>query len=481
MCYVPGAKAEWQAEGMNDAAIRDLSLAAMARAIRSGGLSPVELTGAHLESIAGSGPFAIAYLEVFADEARAGSAQAETEIERGEYRGPLHGVPVALKDLCDVAGRRTTAGSLVLDDAPKDADSEVARRLRAAGAVILGKTNLHEFAFGPSSVNPHYGTPPNPWDPKRVPGGSSGGSGVAVGLGMAAGAIGSDTGGSIRVPAAHCGITGLKPSFGLVSRRGVWPLSMTLDHVGPMARSAMDCALLLSVLAGYDPGDPYSEDRPPQDYTASIGAGIRGRRIGVPVNFFFDDLEPDVERLVRWGIEELRSLGAEIVEIEMPWAKSPLGAGRRLVPVEAAWIHRRHLADPEIMRRIGKDVAELMRRGVGVEASDYYGWLDRRMEIARLADELLQTVDLVVTPTAHRTAGLIAETETIAYHSVLAFTRVFDITHQPSISVPCGFDAGGLPVGLMLSGRRWNDALVLRAAYAYQEATDWHQRRPPAF
>jgi aspartyl-tRNA(Asn)/glutamyl-tRNA(Gln) amidotransferase subunit A len=208
---------------MNESAIRDLSVDAMVGAIRSGELSPVELTGSYLEGIVGSGRFAIAYLEVFAEEARARARTVEEEIGRGEYRGPLHGVPVALKNLCDVRGQRTTAGSLVLDDAPKSDDSEVARRLRAAGAVLLGKTTLHEFAFGPSNVNPLYGTPPNPWDWDRVPGGSSGGSGVAVSLGLAAGAIGSDTGGSIRVPAAHCGITGLKPRFGLVSRRGVWP------------------------------------------------------------------------------------------------------------------------------------------------------------------------------------------------------------------------------------------------------------------
>ena len=452
----------------------------MAAAIRSGELSPVDLTDAHLDRIAAAGPFAIAYLEVYAEESRAAARAAADQIARGEYRGPLHGIPVALKDLCDVKGRRTTAGSVVLDDTPKTEDSEVARRLKSAGAILLGKTNLHEFAMGGSSVNPHYGTPPNPWDPTRVPGGSSGGSGVAVARGMAAAALGSDTGGSIRVPAAHCGITGLKPTFGRVSRRGVWPLSMSLDHVGPMARSALDCAHLLTVLGGYDPGDPYSENRPPQDYTDGIRAGIRGRRIGVPANFFFDDLEPDVERLVRAAIEDLRGLGARIVEIEIPWAANPLGDDGRFVPVEGAWVHRRRLEDSQIAARIGRDILDRLHHGYAVPAADYHQWSNRRVEIVRLGDELLQEVDLIATPTTHRTAGIIAETQTLAYRRILSFTSVFDITRQPSISVPCGLDSGGLPVGLMLTGRRWRDDLVLRAAHAYQQATDWHGLRPPS-
>ncbi len=463
---------------MSDLDLCYLDIEGMAAAIKSGELSPLDLTEAHLERIAEAGPFAVAYLEVYAEEARARARAAADEIIQGDYLGPLHGVPVALKDLCDVKGRRTTAGSLVLDDTPKTEDSEVARRLRAAGAILLGKTNLHEFAMGGSSVNPHYGTPPNPWDPTRVPGGSSGGSGVAVARGMAAGALGSDTGGSIRVPSSHCGITGIKPTFGLVSRRGVWPLSMSLDHVGPMARSALDCALLLNVLAGYDPGDPYSVDRLPEDFTDGIRAGIRGRRIGVPTNFFFADLEPDVERLVRAAIEDLRDLGATIVDVEMPWAEDPLGDDLRFVPVEGSWVHHERMEDPEIAARISKDVLKRLRHGAGVDASLYQEWMNRRAEIVRLGDELLKTVDLIVTPTAPRTAGIIAEIDPLNYRSVLALTSVFDITHQPSISAPCGFDGAGLPVGLMLSGGRWNDAFVLRAAYAYQRATDWHKRRP---
>ena len=468
-----------QGDQVNDQDLCYLDVGAMAAAIKSGELSPVDLTDAHLRKIEAAGPYTVAYLEVYADEARDRARAAAYEIARGGYLGPLHGIPVALKDLCDVKGRRTTAGSVVLDDAPKTEDSEVARRLRAAGAILLGKTNLHEFAMGGSSINPHYGTPPNPWDPERVPGGSSGGSGVAVARGMAAAALGSDTGGSIRVPASHCGITGIKPTFGLVSRRGVWPLSMSLDHVGPLARSAMDCALLLNVLAGYDPGDPYSADRLPEDFTDGIRAGIRGRRIGVPANFFFDDLEPDVERLVRAAIEDLRDLGATIVDLEMPWAEDPLGDDRRFVPVEGSRVHRERMEDPEISARISKDVLARLRHGAGIDASLYHEWMNRRVEIVRLGDELLQTVDLIATPTTPRTAGIIAEIDPLSYRSVLALTSVFDITHQPSISVPCGFDAEGLPVGLMLSGRRWNDALVLRAAHAYQEATDWHGRRPP--
>jgi aspartyl-tRNA(Asn)/glutamyl-tRNA(Gln) amidotransferase subunit A len=464
---------------MTDSDLCQLDLSEMAASIKSGALSPPELTGAHLDRIAAAGPFASAYLEVYAEAARADARTAADEIANGDYRGPLHGIPVALKDLCDIKGRRTTAGAVVLDEIPKTEDAEVTRRLKAAGAVILGKTALHEFAIGGTGINPHYGTPPNPWDPTRIPGGSSSGSGVAIAAGLAAGALGSDTGGSIRVPAAHCGITGHKPTFGLVSRRGVWPVSMTLDHVGPMARSALDCALLLNALAGYDAADPYSADRPPVDHTDGLRAGIRGRRIGVPGNFFFDDLELDVERLVRAAIEELRRLGAQIIDVEIPWAEFPLGDDRRFVPVQGSWVHRQRIEDPELSDRIGEDVLDRLHRGYAATAADYHGWANRQMEIVRLADQLLQEVDLIATPTTHRTAGVTAEIDTREYGRILTFTAVFDATHQPSISVPCGLDSSGLPVGLMLSGRKFDDSLVLRAAHAYQQATDRHTRKPP--
>ena len=459
----------------------NLSLNDMASEIRSGNVSPVELTEAHLNRISNAGPFANAYLEVFSEEALNCAQEAAREINQGNYLGSLHGIPVAIKDLCDVRGRRTTAGSVVLDEMPKTEDSEVVRRLRAAGAILLGKTNLHEFAMGGTSINPHYGTPPNPWDPRRLPGGSSGGSGVAVSLRMAAAALGSDTGGSIRVPAAHCGITGIKPTFGLVSRRGVFPLSMSCDHVGPMGRSALDCALILNVLAGYDPNDPYSTNQQAQDFTHGIRAGIRGRRIGIPNNFFFDDLEPDVEKHVTTAIDKLGDLGAQIVNIDIPWAENSLGDNGLFVPVEASSLHRHRIENPEIASRMSKDVVEGMQQGSNIDARLYYEWTTRHSEIIRKGDKLLDQVDLIATPTTHRTAGIIAGTYSGDYGRVLSFTSLFDVTRQPSISLPCGFDSLGLPIGLMLSGQRGDDSFVLRAAHSYQQITDWHHQIPPGF
>ncbi|MDP6183298.1 MAG: amidase, partial [Gammaproteobacteria bacterium] len=322
-------------------------------------MSPVEVTRASLDRIEALDGFSSTFLEVLGGSAATQAQIAESEIKRGLYRGALHGIPVALKDLCDVEGTVTTAGSKVLGERPSDTDCELARRLRAAGAIIIGKTNLHEFAYGGTGVNPHFGTPPNPWGLDRIPGGSSSGSAVSVATGMAPAAIGSDTGGSIRLPASHCGITGLKPTFGRVSRRGVFPLSMTLDNVGPMTRSALDCALVLEAIAGYDPGDPYSVDRQVEKFSAGIDIGIRGRRIGVPSNFFFEELEVGVEESVKQALDVLRDLGAVLVDVEIPWALDAFQ--NNIVGIEAAWVHRERLADSEVSARIGKDTVSRLR------------------------------------------------------------------------------------------------------------------------
>ncbi len=440
-------------------------------------MSPVEVTRAALDRIDALRDFDNAFTEVFEETALEAARTADSEIADSRYRGALHGVPVALKDLCDVEGTVTTAGAKALGDRPAESDCELAVRLRAAGAVIIGKTNLHEFAYGGTGVNPHFGTPPNPWRMDRIPGGSSSGSAVAVATGMAPAAIGSDTGGSIRLPAAHCGITGLKPTFGRVSRRGVFPLSMTLDNVGPMTRSALDCALMLEAIAGYDPGDRYSVDRPSERFSAGIDIGISGRRIGVPSNYFFEDLEPEAHASITRALGVLSDLGAVLVDIEIPWAEEAFEIN--IAGVEAAWVHRDRLADPDVRARIGEDTVSRLEIGNQFSAGEFHGFLNRRQEIAALAAALMEEVDLIATPSAPGVAGRIEGVQTLAYRPNLKFTGVFNQTWQPSLSIPCGFGAEGLPLGLMLTGAWWNERLVLRAGHAFQQATDWHTARPP--
>lgn len=462
---------------MKSTELNYLPISELSRLIASGDVSPVEVTRAALDRIYALRQFDNAFTEVFEETALEAARTAESEIADGRYRGALHGVPVALKDLCDVEGTVTAAGAKALGDRPAESDCELAARLRAAGAVIIGKTHLHEFAYGGTGVNPHFGTPPNPWGTDRIPGGSSSGSAVAVATGMAPAAIGSDTGGSIRLPAAHCGITGLKPTFGRVSRRGVFPLSMTLDHVGPMTRSALDCALMLEAIAGYDPGDPYSVNRPSERFSSGIDIGISGRRIGVPSNYFFDNLQPEAHASVTRALGVLSDLGAAPVDIEIPWAEEAFEIN--IAGVEAAWVHRHRLADPEVRAKIGEDTVSRLELGNQFSAGEYHGLLNRRQEIAALAAALMEEVDLIATPSAPGVAGRIEGVQTLAYRPNLKFTGVFNQTWQPSLSIPCGFGAEGLPLGLMLTGALWNERLVLRAGHAFQQATDWHTARPP--
>ena len=346
--------------------------------------------------------------------------------------------------------------------------------------MLAGKTNLHEFAYGGTNLNPHFGTPPNPWNRDRIPGGSSGGSAVAVALalGMAFCATGSDTGGSIRGPAAYCGVTGLKPTFGLISRRGVTPVSMNLDHVGPIARSALDCALAVRVMAGHDPRDPYSAPVPAEDYAAGIDVGIRGLRIGVPTNHFFDGLEPEVKALVRSALDVLDDLGADLMDIEIPWVASRPSCITR---VEFSAFHRERIEDRDLFAEMCKGTLTRMWDSERPTAAQYYDDLQRKAELVRLGADLMGRVDLIATPGVPRTAPTIAEAGT---ESFLRSHRYpggeFNQSGQPTLSVPCGFAVDGLPVGLMLTGGRWKERLLLRAGHAYQMATDWHVRRPAA-
>ena len=448
------------------------TLSAAAAAIAAGVLDPVDLTEQVLARIAALNPALNAYITVDADKARA--------MARSARQGPLHGLPIGLKDLFDLRGARTTAGSQILADrAPAAEDAAAVARLRAAGAVFLGKTNMHEWALGITNLASHFGPVHNPWDLDRVPGGSSGGSAAAVAAGLALAATGTDTGGSIRIPAALCGITGLKPTYGRVSLHGVIPLSWSLDHAGALTRTVRDAALMLSVMAGYDPQDPYSVDVPCDDYLAAVDSvhGEAPMRIGVPREYFWDNVDPDVETAVRAAIDTLGELGATIVPVSVGDVVAVRQASGNVLVADAAAYHESELVDqPE---RFTPAVYERMSAGLrvtGIEVARA-----RRLGVLwqhRLA-QLFDDVDLIATPAVAIPAPTFAAGRDIKPGALTRFTNPFNLSGNPAISVPCGFTPAGLPAGLQLVGRWWQETVVLRAAEAYQTATEWHLQVPP--
>ncbi|MSQ14776.1 MAG: amidase [Dehalococcoidia bacterium] len=461
-----------------------LSIAEAAERIQSGVLSPVELTEAYLEQIEQLDSHLNAYITVTAPEARAQAEQAHQEIREGRYLGPLHGIPIALKDLVATRGGRTTAGSKVMAQWTPAEDAAVVTRLREAGAVILGKTGMHEFAYGPTGINPHYGTPLNPWDDKRMPGGSSSGSGVAAAAGLCAGAIGSDTGGSIRIPASLCGIVGLKPTYGRVSRRGAIPLSWSLDHVGPMVRRVEDAALMLNAIAGYDPTDPGSANITVPDFRAGIRDSVRGLRIGIPRNDFFQRLDHEVADIMEEAIRVMSRLGAVVREIDLPLVRDAAFISAVVQSCEAATYHL------PLLREHWDEYSESIRNrllpGLAVTGVMYLNGQRARALLTARVGRAMEDVDILLIPTVPVAAPTLdEETITIAGHSetvVAALTRLnrpFNVTGLPSISLPCGSTKSGLPVGMQLAGRSWEEATVLRAAYAYEVATEWYTARPP--
>ena len=464
--------------------LRFLTIADAAREIEARRLSPTELVEAHLDAIERTEPALNSFITLMADEARATAREAEREIARGAYRGALHGIPVGLKDLYYTRGVRTTVGSKILRDFVPDYDSAAAERFAASGAVLMGKLQMHEFALGATSVNPHDGPARNPWDVSRITGGSSGGSGSAVASGQCMAALGSDTGGSIRIPAALCGIVGLKPTFGRVSRHGVHPLAWSLDTAGPMTRSVRDSAIVLNALAGYDARDPSSANVPSADFTEGIDAGIKGLKIGAPTDFFYDVIDPEVAEAVCAATGVLKSLGATVERIPLPALNQALGISGTLLVTEAAETLFDKLRDrPE---DIGEDVRARLYLGAMTPAADYIRAQRARRAYNEQVAETMREYDLLVAPSVATGAPRIdQETVEIAGRTENALslmsrlTRPFNLTGQPAISVPCGFTSDGMPIGMQLAGRAWDEATVLRAAYAYEEATAWGERRPP--
>lgn len=462
-----------------------LSVCEAAELLRSRRLSPRELVGACLERIESLNPRLNAFITVTAEPARAAAARAEAEIHRGAYRGPLHGIPFALKDLFATRGVRTTAGSKVLADWVPDHDSAAGERLAAAGAILVGKTNTHEFAFGATTLNPHYGPARNPWDPERVPGGSSGGSAVALAAGMCALALGSDTGGSIRLPAALTGTVGLKPTYGRVSRFGVVPLSWSQDHVGPMARTVRDAALGLNAIAGYDPRDPASVKRSVPDFTDELERGVAGLRLGLLREQLELPTDPEVEAAVRATVARLEALGAQVKEVSFPEHAQALAAGSAILLAEAASVHERWLR--ERAEEYGEDVRTRLEQGALLPALVYVrAQRARRLLIARF-NRLFEQVDVVLSPAAPVPAPrldqpmLTLDGETSDARGVLLRnTRLYDVLGLPALSVPCGVTRAGLPIGLQVAGRAFDEATVLRVGYAVEQSGGWSARRPTA-
>lgn len=448
--------------------------------ISQGWVSPVELTEAYLRRIDLLDPQLISFITITADLALEQAHAVQEEIRRGVRRGPLHGIPLAIKDLFETTGVRTTAGSKQLAQHVPAEDSAVVARLRAAGAIMLGKLNMHEWAVSVTTINPHWGTCRNPWDRQRIAGGSSGGSGAALAAELCLGALGSDTGGSIRVPASFCGVVGLKPTFGRVSTRGVLPLSWNLDHAGPMARRVQDVAIMQQVLAGYDPADPYSIDRPVGDYP-DLRVGVRGWRVALALDGFFSaskQPDPEVIAAVRAAAQVFEQLGAQVTEITLDGAQAATRATLNMIVTDAAAYHAERLAQqPD---DFGADVLDSLQRGAKLSGPEYA--LARRTQTTfrRQIERLFDDYEILLTPTTPVAAPLVDEPETSQSRRpmLVSYTAPFNLAGVPALSLPCGFTSDNLPIGLQIVARPWAETTVLQAGYAYEHATSWHERRP---
>ncbi len=460
-----------------------LGVAELARRIAAGEISPLEAVEASLARIERLNGHYRAFISVYPEQALAAAREAETALAAGAKLGPLHGVPLAVKDLFQVAGTERTCGSQVFSETVAEDATSVAR-LRQAGAVIVGLLNLQEFAFGPVGINPHFGSARNPWHPERACGGSSAGSASAVAASLVPGTLGTDTGGSVRIPASFCGVVGLKQTYGLASRHGIYPLVEGFDHGGPLAWTVRDAAMLLQAIAGSDPRDPSTRDARIEDYTTGLEGDLKGLRVGVPKRVFFDDLHPDIEANVGRAISLLGELGAEVREIDPPFAAEFSDVWNALALPECYTVHETRVIEQG--DKLSPDVTPRLKLGRDYSAVDY---LKARRDQARIRAEmatLLEDIDLIATPTtplpavSNETGNLEVGGREVEGRAVLSnFTRLACLTGQPAIALPCGFTADGLPTSLMLAGKWFEDAALLRAAHTYEQATDWHKRRPP--
>ena len=462
-----------------------MSLTAVAKAIAAKQFSSHEVTRSCLHRIAQWQPKLNAFMAVEAESALQAADEADAALAEGDNRGPLHGVPLAHKDMYYDAGHVVTCGSLIRRDFVAGSTSTALQRLKDAGSIRLGSLQMAEFAYGPTGHNYHYGAVHNPWKSGYITGGSSSGSGSAVGARLTFAALGSDTGGSVRMPAHFCGVTGLKTTYGRVSRAGAMPLSQSLDTVGPLARTAEDCALLLGLMAGADPEDPTASTLPVPDYIAASSASLKGLKIGVPASFYVDDLDADVAKALEGTIAVLKREGADIVKVELPDQRQLSAACQLVLAVEAAAFHKRWLI--ERPQDYGPQVLMRLQNGLTIPAVLYLEAMRGRgpalaAHIAATAD-----VDAVLAPVAPVAAPTIAESDVgnapdaeAVIQRLTRFTRPINYLGLPSLSIPSGFNAKGLPIGMQLIGRSFDEATLITIGAAFQRATDFHDRVPPA-
>jgi len=460
-----------------------LTLKQASELVRNKKASPLDLTRACLARIEKYNPVLNAFITVTGETALDTARAMETEQNSGKWRGPLHGIPIALKDNMDTAGVRTTGASELFKDRIPKEDAEVVRRLKNAGAIILGKLNMHELAYGGSSAVSYFGPVHNPWALDRSPGGSSGGSAAAIAADLCFGSLGTDTAGSIRIPASYCGVTGLKPTYGRVSIRGVIPLSWSLDHVGPICKTVEDAALMLSAIAGYDAADPASVNVPVGDYTRAVSMRTARLRLGLPRDPFFEGLDPEVTKGVDSAIDVLRKLTLSVRDVQIPNAVNPAQIwDAEIYAYHAKWIKE----TPQLYQPATR--AAILRSGE--EKPEVYAQAHWTMELQRREIvKVFSDIDLLITPTMPGLAPLIAPAASPPVSALpppgrirgaAANTSPFDVFGLPTISIPCGFSTSGLPIGLQISGAPFAEAMVLALAHAYQQSTDWRERRPTA-
>ncbi|MCH8061572.1 MAG: amidase [Chloroflexi bacterium] len=467
---------------MADAPLHFMTISELAKLIESREMSPVEVTNATLQRISQLDGRYKSYATLMADKALADAQRAEKEISDGRYKGPLHGVPVAVKDLCFTRGVRTMGGCKVLADHVPDFDSTVVTRLEAAGAVLLGKLNLTEGAMG--GYNPDFDAPKNPWNPDRWAGSSSSGSGVATAAGLCFGSLGSDTGGSIRFPSASNGIVGLKPTWGRVSRYGVLALAESLDHVGPMTRSSADAGIILQAIAGQDANDPTTLPLPSPDMLGEIDGGVRGLKIGFDEKYASDGVDAELAEAVRAGVKVLEGLGAEIVDVSMPDVDSYVSAWLTLCTAEAVAAHGEFF--PSRRDDYGPWFRGWLDKGAEVTGADYANANNRRAECNGLIRQVFQEIDVLACPTVIGPPPVV--TDEILYGpmddlrgtSFQRYTVPYDFSGVPTLSVPCGLNGDGLPQSLQFVGKHLSEPLLCRVGHAYEQATDWHNLHPEA-
>jgi aspartyl-tRNA(Asn)/glutamyl-tRNA(Gln) amidotransferase subunit A len=473
-----GALAQAIAPGQTSADLTTLTLAEASARIKAGSVTSTQLTEACLARIAVYNPKLNAFITVMRETSLAQAKACDAEQKAGRLRGPLHGIPIALKDNIDTAGTRTTAASAVYDERIPTEDAEVVRKLKAAGAVLIGKANLHEFAFGGTSATSYFGAVRNPWSLERNSGGSSGGSAAAVAAELCYGALGTDTGGSIRTPASFCGTVGLKPTYGLVSIRGIIPLVVSLDHCGPLTRTVEDAAMLLNVLAGYDKLDIASVEHPKEDYVAALRQPVSGLRIGIPRAPFYDLLEADVSKCVEDAVKQIAGMVKSVKDVALPPT-----TGINLPGETYAYHEELYARGPN---RYQIPTRRSLANGANAKAVDYIKGRWKLELLRRTIDDSFADFDLVVLPTRRHTPRTIddvkkREENEKPRNPELENTGQFDTYGIPAISIPCGFSshAKPIPIGLMIAGPRFSEGRVLALARAYEQATNWHKEKPP--